>query len=94
MELDCRRVLRAASVPEALGLLRAYRPDAAILDINLKNVLVYPVAEHLAAAYIPFIFATGYGRGGIGTRWKDIPVIHKPFELTALAATLGSILSG
>ena len=91
-ELGCRNVLHAAAVPEALTLLRTRRPDAAILDVNLRNVLVYPVAEHLAAAHIPFVFATGYGRGGLANRWRDMPVIQKPIERPALAAALLSML--
>jgi len=91
-ELGCRQVLHAAGVPEALALLRAHRPDAAVLDVNLKNVQVYPVAEYLAAAHIPFIFATGYGRGGVAERWNDTLVLQKPFEQSTLAAALGSIL--
>jgi CheY-like chemotaxis protein len=91
-ELGCRQVLHAASVPEALAILRTRRPDAAVLDINLRNVLVYPVAECLAAAHIPFTFATGYGRGGVAGRWKDTPMIQKPIERSALAAALGSML--
>ena len=91
-ELGCRQVLHAAAVPEALMLLRGRRPDAAILDVNLKNVPVYPVAEHLAAAGVPFAFATGYGRGGLAYRWKDMPVIRKPIERSSLVAALNSML--
>lgn len=74
-ELGCRHVLHATGVPEALALLHTRLPDAAVLDVNLKNVRVYPVAEYLAAARIPFIFATGYGRSGVAETWKDRLVI-------------------
>jgi len=91
-ELGCHQVVHAASVPEALELLHTHRPDAAVLDVNLRNVQVYPVAEYLAAAHIPFIFATGYGRSGVVERWQDMRVIQKPFERSTLAAALGAIL--
>ena len=91
-KLGCRNVLHAAGVPEALTLLRMRQPDAAILDVNLRNVLVYPVAEHLVAARVPFVFATGYGSGGLANRWKDMPVIQKPIERPALVAALRSML--
>jgi len=91
-ELGCHQVMHVSGVPEALELLRTHRPDAAVLDVNLKNVQVYPVAEYLAAARIPFIFATGYGRSGVAERWRDMRVIQKPFERSTLAAALGAIL--
>jgi CheY-like chemotaxis protein len=91
-DLGCRQVLYAASVPEALALLRQRRPDAAVLDVNVKNEMVYPVAENLAAAQIPFLFATGYGRGGIPEPWHSVTVIQKPFVLATLAAALDAIL--
>ena len=91
-DLGCRQVLHANGVPEALALLHTRLPDAAILDVNLKNVRVYPVAEYLAAARIPFIFATGYGRSGVAENWKDTLVIQKPFEQSTLENALGCIL--
>ena len=51
----------AANVSAALKLLRADRPDAAILDVNLAGEWVTPVAEVLRAMFVPFILASGYG---------------------------------
>ncbi|CAO4155252.1 hypothetical protein LPLAFNJD_LOCUS4398 [Methylorubrum aminovorans] len=50
----------AASVEVALELIAANEHDAAVLDINLHEVMSYPVAEALLARGIPFVFATGY----------------------------------
>jgi len=74
------------------ALLRARLPDVAILDVNVGNTPVYLVAERLAAANIPFIFASGYGNAGIPVQWKSLPTIQKPFERMTLAAAIGSIL--
>ena len=51
----------ALSVSEALRMLRAERPDAAVLDVNLAGEWVTPVAEVLRAMFVPFILASGYG---------------------------------
>lgn len=59
----------AAAGPPAL--------DGAVLDVNLGGTMVFPVAERLRAAGIPFVFATGYGalpREG----FEDITVLNKP----------------
>ena len=45
---------------KALALLADEPVDAAILDINLKGQMVFPVADALREQGVPFIFATGY----------------------------------
>jgi CheY-like chemotaxis protein len=92
-DLGFRQVIHVASVPDAMALLRTKRPDAAILDVNVRNAPVYPVAESLAAARVPFMFATGYGPGAIPAPWRYVTVIQKPFEPATLAVALGSILA-
>ena len=49
----------ASTVREALKLLHTNRVDAAILDANLPDGDVTPVAEELIAAGIPFLINTG-----------------------------------
>jgi len=61
----------AATPPPAL--------DGAVLDVNIGGTMVFPVAERLRAAGIPFVFATGYGalpRKG----FEDIMVLNKPID--------------
>ena len=58
--------------------------DGAILDINLGNEQVFPVADALADRGIPFVFATGYGIQGLLPRYASYPVIAKPFRLEPL----------
>ena len=83
------------SVAEALKLVNRAPPAIAILDINLGDGTSLPVAEELALRHIPFIFATGYGDGGIiPDRFADVPVIRKPYEAEALLAALNRIGRG
>jgi CheY-like chemotaxis protein len=61
----------AATPPPAL--------DGAVLDVNIGGTMVFPVAERLRAAGIPFVFATGYGalpRKG----FEDVLVLNKPID--------------
>src|SRR4051812_38681780 len=52
----------AGSLDEALELLHTSgRLDAAILDINVRNQLIYPVADALASRGVPHSFALCYG---------------------------------
>ena len=48
------------SVASAMSALGSVLPDCAILDVRLADGEVYPVAEALAAAGIPFIFHSGH----------------------------------
>ena len=62
--------------------------DVAILDVNVAGENVEPVAERLAARGIPFIFATGYGEAGVPLRYRDRPVVAKPFRSEQLEAAI------
>ena len=72
------------AVDDALAYLRdaATSPpalDGAVLDVNIGGTMIFPVAERLRAAGIPFVFATGYGalpRKG----FEEITVLNKPIE--------------
>ena len=90
--LGCDSVVLAANVKGALEQIERAPPDAAVLDVNLGNEMVYPVAERLDARRIPFVFTTGYGRGGIKMDWATRPVVQKPFNIEALSAALRAVL--
>ncbi len=69
-------------VAEALAFLEAgSAPDMAILDIELNDTMVYPVAEVLRARGIPFVFATGYDALVIPEGYAGVPVAQKPMAL-------------
>ncbi|HYD36910.1 MAG TPA: response regulator [Allosphingosinicella sp.] len=78
----------ASRLGPALALAREGQFDAAMLDVNLAGEPSYEVADLLAERGIPFLFATGYGRQGIDQRYRDLPILQKPF----LAGELGSAL--
>ena len=77
-------------VDKALEMVASEALDVAILDVNLNGREVYPVAETLAARGIPFIFATGYGDVGLSTRFRDRPILSKPFDRNTLHALIES----
>jgi CheY-like chemotaxis protein len=91
-ELGVAEAWHAVSIRDALAILDGRRPDAVVLDVNLAGEMAYSIANRLHETSIPFVFVTGYGRGGIPQEWAAHPVIEKPFELQTLAAALGSVL--
>jgi CheY-like chemotaxis protein len=80
----------ANSVPDAIASLDRAPADAAILDLNLNGKKVYPVAEKLAAAGIPFVFATGGGGHDI-EGFPGRPWVAKPFQEGQLLDTLSRL---
>jgi PAS domain S-box-containing protein len=65
---------------EALAAAREKQLDAAVLDINLGDGLVYTVAEILTLRGVPFAFVTGYDANSVDARFIGVPVLQKPIE--------------
>ena len=91
-DLGCEAVSAAATIDRALALVEAERFDLAMLDVNLDGQTSYLVADALALRSIPFVFSTGYGPRGVESRFRDRPVLTKPYSDEQLAAALASLL--
>ena len=88
------RVTTIPSAAEALRKLERFRPDVAILDVNLGTGTSLPVAQELTRRGIPFMFATGYTDRSIIPANLDVPVLRKPYEVSALISTVAAVLAG
>lgn len=93
-DIGCEVMGPAPSLSDAFVLFDKVKPQAAVLDVNLRGEMVYPFAEKLERDRVPFLFATGYGIAGIPERWQRWPVIQKPFQLKTLIGALDQALSG
>jgi CheY-like chemotaxis protein len=60
--------------------------DMAFVDVNLRGVPAWPLAEVLRGRGIPFAFVTGYGAAGTAGAHPDVPVLQKPFRSQDLEA--------
>src|SRR3712207_5670272 len=80
------------SSEKALALLAEEPVDAAILDINLKGQMVFPVADALREQGVPFVFATGYDESAVPEAYKDVPRWEKPFRPNDLAKALPGLV--
>jgi CheY-like chemotaxis protein len=79
------------TVKQALDLVEhSGHLDGAVLDIKLRDGVVYPVAEALRARGVPFVFTTGYSEHAIPDRYKDIARYEKPFDPVQVARALFS----
>jgi CheY-like chemotaxis protein len=64
----------------AIQASRRERFDLAVLDINLNQTLVYPLADELSLRRIPFVFLTGYAHADLPETYRSLPRIQKPFD--------------
>ena len=67
--------------------------DAAVLDINLRGELSFPVAYRLRSRQIPFFFLTGYvGEIMVPADLQGVKVLSKPYQAQRLLTTLRRLL--
>ena len=84
----------ASSVGRAMRLLESERPDAAILDLNLRGELVTPVARRLRELEVPFVLATAYNHLRSGEMEFDgVENLGKPVASARCVAVLGDMLA-
>lgn len=72
-DLGCHVVGPFARVAQALTALDAdgLELDAAVLDVNVRGEMIFPVAEALKARGVPMVFCTGYA---------DLPNLPEPLH--------------
>ena len=82
----------AATTERALALLAQMdRIDFAVVDVNLRGVPAFPVADALLARGVPFVLTTGYETSMIPERYRHVAVFQKPFNAAALAKALSGL---
>ena len=83
----------AATVKEALELLEIHPVAAAILDVNLRDRDISPVAELLIARGVPVIFHTGLGvPDELSAKFPDLIVHLKPLIPGKLIRQLAALI--
>lgn len=65
--------------------------DAAILDVNINGLLVWPVVERLKQHGTPFILTTGYNEASLPDD-LSCPVLTKPFRYEVLGEVLSMLV--
>jgi two-component system, response regulator PdtaR len=73
-----------AKLAKALDAARRTELDGAVLDINLNGEMVYPLAEYLHSAGVPFVFLTGYVPSDLPERFRHFRRLPKPLHAEAL----------
>ncbi len=87
-ELGCIVVGPLGKLDAALRLASSEALDAAVLDVNIRGGLVYPVAEQLRTRGIPFVLASGYGDWALPAAFRTQPRLTKPFTPNEIEAQM------
>jgi DNA-binding LytR/AlgR family response regulator len=68
--------------------------DAAVVDINLRNEMVFPLARVLRSRRVPLVFTTGYDKTSIEPEFQDVRLWDKPLDIRAMARELTRMIEG
>lgn len=91
--LDAEVIGPIGEIKEAQQLLDAgTRIDGAVLDINIRSEMIFPLARTLRSRNVPFLFTTGYDRGSLGPEFDDVAVWEKPIDIPALVRSLADMM--
>lgn len=67
--------------------------DGAVLDVNIRSEMIFPLARELRARQVPFLFTTGYDRVTVDPEFRDVPILEKPIDLAAMAGKLAALMA-
>ena len=82
-----------ASLDEALAYVASGKGiDLALLDVNLRGDMTFPVADALQERAIPFVFATGYDQCSLPDRFSATLRLEKPLQKDRLARAIRPLL--
>lgn len=92
--LGCSDVKTAGTVDVADGMIRPGRFDFALLDMNLRGNVPFPLAFKLRDLGVPFCFVTGYGSDiERPAALADVQILTKPINQTMLTQALSRMLA-
>lgn len=93
LQMQGVNVIGPAGNLDALGaLVDQNEIDAALLDINLGGEAVYPLADRLMEAGVPFVLTSGYD-DNVPPRFAQVPRCSKPYRLDTLSRALQQTLA-
>lgn len=67
--------------------------DLAILDINLGDETIYPLADEFIRRKMPFILLTCLDPNDLPQRFRRLPLVAKPYDAPVLLSTIEQLIS-
>ena len=88
LDLGCAVVGPYAAVSDALAAVDPATCDAALLDVNIRGGVSYPVAQALRDAKLPFAFMSGQDAGSLPEEFRSHPNLAKPYTPESLESVV------
>lgn len=80
-------------ITSAMLAFQKEKPDLAILDIDLVDGNVFPLARKLAAEHVPLIFHSGrYTHEDVAQQFPDAVTLSKPCPPAKVIDTVNTVL--
>lgn len=94
LETGAKVIGPVPSLREALYLAVAEsRIDCAVVDVNLRDEMSWPLVDVLLARGVPLLLATGYCENTIPKAYAHLPRCEKPTTSQDLTRTIVRLLS-
>ena len=82
----------AGSCQEALTLLQSQKPDAAIIDILVRDETCEHVVDDLDRLGVPWAVCTGFRPSSLDPRYRTAQVIQKPLSSANVEHLLSALI--
>ena len=66
--------------------------DGAILDVNIRGEMIFPIADLLFERDVPFVLTTGYDASVIPPRFEHCARCEKPLSMAKVAQAMGGLI--
>ncbi|GAA3105963.1 response regulator [Rhizobium viscosum] len=70
----------------------AAKLDGAVIDINIRGELSFPIADLLRQRQVPFIFTSGYDQVVIPLSLSEVPLVSKPADSSEIVGLLANLI--
>ena len=91
LDAGAASVTLASRLAEAAAAIDRGGIDLAVLDVNVHGELSYPIADRLAAAGVPYVFASGYGDREHPGRHAGASTLTKPYDARQLVEAFANL---
>lgn len=88
---NCEVIGPSGRLDAALEIAASSEIDVALLDVNLRGLEVFPVADILARRNVPLIFLSGYEDAVLPSRFQGCRTLRKPARPEAILSALDAV---
>jgi len=93
-ELDASIVGPVGDLADGMAVLSNDNAiSGAVLDVNVRDEKIFPLARELRARNVPFVFTTGYDSNVLEAEFQRVPRWTKPVDVSAVALGLAQLIA-